>query len=42
MSSMTTRTGGHGMPPKLKTITLVERITFDFSGNIAQVSLDMK
>jgi len=32
------RTGGHGMPPKMRTITFVDRLTFDFKGNIAQVS----
>ena len=32
-----TRTSGHGMPPKMRTITFVDRLTFDFKGNVAQV-----
>ena len=37
MPGTASRTGGHGMPPKMRTITFVDRLTFDFRGNVAQV-----
>jgi hypothetical protein len=37
MPGAASRTGGHGMPPKMRTITFVDRLTFDFKGNVAQV-----
>jgi hypothetical protein len=42
MTGTGARTGGHGMPPKLRTITFVDRITFDFKGNVAQVRLNQE